>query len=127
MNELPTVRSARERMAVPGHTGAVRATTGTPRVWSVPDGKELFRLTGHKDYANGLAYSPDVSVLATGSEDRSVRLWDARTGTPIRSRAGRARAVWPVVFSPDGRSLATGGWDDTVRVWGVPEDRPTAG
>jgi WD40 repeat protein len=59
-------------------------------------------------------------MLATGSADKTVRLWDVRThlqlGQPLR---GHASQVSGVAFSPDGRMLATGSADKTVRFWDI--------
>ncbi|MFD3703993.1 WD40 repeat domain-containing serine/threonine protein kinase [Nocardia sp. NPDC058658] len=65
-----------------------------------------------------VASSPDGTLLATGSSDNDVRLWNARTGEPARApMEGHTDYVWSVAFSPDGTLLATGGDDRTIRVW----------
>ena len=64
-----------------------------------------------------MAWSPDGRMLASASEDRTVRLWEASSGRAIRSLEGHARHVCGVAWSPDGQILASSSGDGTVRLW----------
>jgi len=57
-------------------------------------------------------------MLASGSADNTVRLWDMHTAQAIHILQGHTRAVQSVAWSPDGM-LASGSYDDTVRLWGL--------
>ena len=58
-------------------------------------------------------------MIASGSSDRTVRLWDVVTGAEIRTLEGHTRGVDSVSFSPDGKTLASGSRDYTIRLWDV--------
>ena len=73
----------------------------------------------------GVAFSPDGTLLATASRDRTARLWDAATGTPTRTLTGHTSNVVGVAFSPDGALLATASWDRTARLWDAATGTPT--
>ena len=167
--------TGRERAALTGHAGPVRAVAvapdgswlatggddGTVRIWDVATGQQAGRphrphrrvgegggggagwqLAGHRRQgrdgadlgcghraASGrprpatpapvtaVAVAPDGSWLATGSEDGTVRIWDAATGQERAILTGHTGWVTAVAVAPDGSWLATGGEDGTVRIW----------
>ncbi len=74
-------------------------------------------LTGHAFDVRGVAFSPDGTLLATASADKTARLWDTATGQATRTLTGHAIDVRGVAFSPDGTLLATASADKTVRLW----------
>ena len=70
-----------------------------------------------------VAWSPDGTRLATGSDDETVRIWDPATGQTTATLTGHTDWVTAVAWSPDGTCLATASDDKTVRIWD-PDHRP---
>jgi WD40 repeat protein len=76
----------------------------------------LVPLWAHDQAVCSLAFSRDGSTLATGSLDRTIKLWN-RSGQVIRTLTGHNRGVLTVAFSSDGKTLATSGYDTTIDLW----------
>ncbi len=74
-------------------------------------------LTAHPSTVLTVTFSPDGSLLVTGSEDRTARLWDTTTGALVRTLTGHEGAVNDARFSPDGALLLTVSDDRTAKVW----------
>src|SRR6266567_6049194 len=80
---------------------------------------ELVVQTSHTDKIVSLAFTADGSILASGSRDSTVKLWDTKTGHELRTLRGHSKVVNALAFSFDGRWLASGSRDETIRVWNV--------
>ena len=86
-------------------------------------------IRGHKDRINVVAFTPDNKTVATGSTDKTVRVWDAKTGKELLSLEAHTGAVTGLAFSFDGKKLVTGGYGPRqkgtevftgeVKVWDV--------
>ncbi|KAH8822443.1 WD40-repeat-containing domain protein [Flagelloscypha sp. PMI_526] len=67
--------------------------------------------------ALSVAFSPDGKRVISGSHDRSMRIWDAESGTQVGKLDGHGNSVRSVAFSPDGKRVVSGSDDNSVRIW----------
>ncbi|AFY91095.1 WD-40 repeat-containing protein (plasmid) [Chroococcidiopsis thermalis PCC 7203] len=79
----------------------------------------LNTLRGHSSRVWTLAFSLDGQLLASGSEDRTIRLWNAHDGTCLMVLQGHTGGVTSVSFSPNGQILASASEDSSIRLWSV--------
>ena len=96
--------------------------SGIVRVYTIADPKALpakpVEIAAHKDAIYALAFSPDGATLATGSYDRTVKLWTLKDTTqPTFTLTDHSDSVYAVAFHPNGKLLATGAADRAVKVW----------
>lgn len=115
-------------IASDGKTYARRSLTGNKDVVDVYlydfrsnpiQNMRLASCRGHTGPVECAAFAPNRKLLATGSQDKTVRLWDPATGQSLAILAGHTDEVSVVEFSPDGRLLATGGKDGRIQFWDV--------
>lgn len=80
-------------------------------------------LKGHTSMVQAIAISPDGQLIASGSNDNNIKLWQLTTGKLLRNFnrwfSGHSSMVDSLAFSPDGKLLASGSWDDTIKLWQV--------
>jgi WD40 repeat protein len=86
-------------------------------------GKTPRVLGGHSSAIHSLALSPNGKLLASGSADETVRVWDVATGAELRVLSGYKGEVRAVAFTPDGDRIVMGVADGQVRVWNLGSDK----
>ncbi|NEP02007.1 MAG: protein kinase [Symploca sp. SIO2E9] len=77
-------------------------------------------LSGHSDSVKSIAISPDASTLASGSYDKTIKLWALPTGELQCTLTGHTKRVNCIAISPDGQTLASSSEDMTIKLWALP-------
>src|SRR5690349_6336392 len=91
---------------------AVRVPTELP-----PCVKLLRILAGHKEMIRSLAFDPQGEILASGSTDETVKLWETRSGKLLRTLQGHKSSASCLAFTPQYGVLASGNADGLVELW----------
>jgi WD40 repeat protein len=115
-------RPVREVLFAPDSRTLVSSSfDGTLRIWDLgrADGASPVAVARHTGDINCLAMTTDGRILATGSRDQTVGLWDAKTGAALHRLNGHHSDVQSVAFSPDGAIVASAGEDGSVILWNV--------
>jgi len=107
-------------------------------IWDLPNGYKRQGLIGHTNRIDALAFRPTPSseddlpllsqlgkgditggLLASGSGDLTIKLWDVENGSEIRTLEGHTHQISALTFSPDGTTLASASWDGTIKLWNL--------
>lgn len=127
---------------IKGHTNAVMSIALSPtgnclasgyedqnvRLWDVVTEQCIQTLHGHTNRVWSVTFNPqlgkesdstDELTLASGSADRTIKLWNGKTGHCLKTLHGHHSWVWSVAFHPAGQRLASGSYDRTVKLWDV--------
>lgn len=103
---------------------ASASADGTVKLWNCAT-EEKGNLTcistfiGHSRGINEVSWSPSSGYVATASDDKTCRLWDAATGEAVVEFRGHSNFCFSVKFNPPANLLATGSFDETVKLWDV--------
>jgi polar amino acid transport system permease protein len=81
---------------------------------------------GHDEEVTALAFSPDGTLLASGSADTTIVFWDPETGETVWEAGGHWSTVTKLVFNAEGDGMVSGGEDSKARTWRIPGGKITA-
>ena len=82
------------------------------------DKPEVVFNVGHASFIKSVCYSPDGKYIASGSDDKTVKIWEVETGRKLRTLGGHSDDVNSVCYSPDGKYTASSSWD-SIKLWEV--------
>src|SRR5205814_1158157 len=91
-------------------------------LFDLKTGREIQRFQGHLGSVKAVTFSPDGQRLLSGSDDKSMRLWDVESGKQVSQfQTPGMTTVSGVAFSRDGKKAVSGSYDSIVRLWSLPE------
>lgn len=103
-----------------GQALAVSTATGSVRLWNVTEpGRPFKTMRAHKESVWDVVYAPNGRVVATASQDWTIRIWVSNELRLLKELNRHQCAVLDLAFSPDGEYLASISCDNTLRIWGV--------
>lgn len=94
------------------------------RLWTPEkEKKSIATMTGHQKLINCVQFSPDARLIASASFDKSIKLWDGKTGQFLATLRGHVQSVYMIAWSCDSRLLVSGSADSTLKVWDMKEKK----
>jgi WD40 repeat protein len=88
-------------------------------MWRLESENYRDKLKGHSDSVICIAFSPNAKYLASGGDDKTVKLWDSDQRKELITLRGHSDSVLSIAFSADGVYLASGSADKTIKLWSL--------
>ncbi len=105
--------------------GTILATSGNFGItlWNVSNRAKVATLQGHFGSVETITFSPDGTMLASGSWDKSIRLWNIADNKELVKLQGHSGKIHSICFSPDGKILASASDDMSIRLWNISDKK----
>ncbi len=96
---------------------AVAVTEPINQTWNC-----VYNIAGHRDWVKSIAISPRANILASGSFDGTIKIWQMTVDglplpEPLFTLSGHSKGVYAIGISPDGNTLVSGSFDETIKIW----------
>lgn len=92
-------------------------------MWNIIENKSLATIVAHKNWVRACHMLPDSSVLLSGSDDTTIKLWDSATCKEMAKLSDHTGMINSVRFHPDGSCIASGATDKTIKIWDARSQR----
>jgi len=97
---------------------------GAMKLWDAETGSQKQHIgTAETAGFYCIVFHPTLSLLASGGEDNTVRIWDVSSGTEVRSLKGHKSPICGVAFSPDGKLLVSAGNNGDLKIWNLEQEK----
>jgi len=107
-----------------GYYFASAGSDSTARLWCTDRPTPVRVFTGHlNENVNCVSWQPNCNFIVTGSDDKTVRMWDIQSGNGVRLLSGCAAGVNNVKVSPSGQLVAGSDYNGTVHIWDIRNGR----
>ncbi len=116
LNDLKVQRKRTTSISPPGSTPRASAVFTAPSTPITQHWRCVKTLIGHEKPVNAVAISPDGQIIASGSADKTIKLWNLSTGE-VHTLRGHRDSIRAIAFSPDGQILVSSGNDCTIKIW----------
>ena len=113
------LNSYTQALSYHNNTIAVGSVPGDILVLNAITGNQTSVLSGHTGEVNCLTFSSDGTSLVSGSNDKTVKLWDLQTGGAVKTFSGHWFKIYSVSISADFTKIASGSFDDTIHLWDI--------
>jgi WD40 repeat protein len=81
--------------------------------------EHLHGFVAHPTAVTMATFTPDGRCIVSASADKTIKIWDAETGTAVRTLEGHTGAVTSVCCTQDGRRIISGSQDRTIKIWDI--------